>query len=263
MSTSIKKAGATLSRMIRKRLPSPRSRILARKYLFGGTFRRIYHYHVRKTAGTSLDAAFWNLVGISLHDFAKRSQIRRNNIIIVRGERRKIEDGYYFYASSHIPAHVLNLPENTFTITLLRDPLDRLLSYYRYLLWARNDPHAHAQEPFLSELQPEIACTHGSFAQFLEQSEKSNILSQLYMFSSDFDIDEACDRILSCSAVGFTEQFDENLQYISERLDLPLKVRHERRFKYETSLSPTDLSRAREMLDPEFKLVEEIKQNVL
>lgn len=262
MSTSLKNAGASLYRMIRKRLPSPTSRILAPKYLIGGKFRRIYHYHIRKTAGTSLDAAFWHLAGIGLHDFGTRSQIRRNGIIIVRGERKKIEDGYYFYASSHIPAHVLRLPEDTFTITLLRDPLDRLLSYYRYLLWANNDPHADTQEPFLSELQPEIACVKGSFAEFLDQAEKNNLLSQLYMFSSSYDVCEAKDRILACSAVGFTERFDQGLQYISGRLDLPLKVWHERRFQYNISPSPTDLSRAREMLDPEYKLVGEVRQNL-
>ena len=255
-----KNACTSLFRMIRRRLPDPRSRWLASKYLIGDKYRRIYHYHIRKTAGTSLDAAFWNLADVKLLEFGKRSQICKNGMIIVRGMKNKIQDGHYFYASSHIPAHALKLPEYTFTITLLRNPLDRLLSYYRYLLWATNDPLAHNQEPFLSELQPETPCAKGSFADFLDQVDKDNLLSQLYMFSRSYDVCEAKDRILACSAVGFTENFDQSLRQISQRLNLPLKVQQERRFEYQISPSLAELRRARELLEPEFRLVREVRE---
>lgn len=263
MSTPVKNTVARLVRMARGRIPDLRSRMLASKYLIGGTYRRIYHYHIRKTAGTSLDAAFWNLADVGLLEFGTRSQICKNGIIIVRGEKKKIQDGHYFYASSHIPAHALRLPEKTFTITLLRNPLDRFLSYYRYLLWAVNDPHAHKQEPFLAELEPELSFVAGSFADFLDHVDRDNLLSQLYMFSRDYDIEEARGRILACSAVGFTEHLDQCLHYVSERLNLPLDVRQERRFRYRVSPSPAELNRAREMLDPEFRLVEQIRQDAL
>lgn len=263
MSTPVKNAVARIVRMARRRIPDPRSRMLASRYLIGGTYRRIYHYHIRKTAGTSLDAAFWHLADVGLLEFGTRSQICKNGIILVRGEKKKIQDGHYFYASSHIPAHALRLPEKTFTITLLRDPLDRFLSYYRYLLWAVNDPYAHEQEPFLAQLEPELSCVKGSFTDFLDHVDRDNLLSQLYMFSSIYDIDEARDRILACSVVGFTEHLDQCLRYISGRLDLPLEARQERRFKYRVSPSPAELARAREMLDPEFKLVEQIRQVML
>lgn len=257
-----KRVLARLIRMIRRHLPETRFRRQASKYLIGGKYHRIYHYHVRKTAGTSLDAAFWQLADVGPHEFGRRSRIYKNGLIIVRGDKKKIEDGHYFYASSHIPAYLLNLPKNTFTLTILRNPLNRLISYYRYLLWASNDPQAHDKEPFLEELQPEIGCLGSSFVDFLDRTPTRDLMAQLSMFSGNYDIFEAKERILACSMVGLTERFDRTLKHISERLELVLHIRNERRFAYPLSLSPGDLRRAREMLDPEFKLIEMVRPNL-
>jgi hypothetical protein len=232
-------------------------------YLIGGKFRRLYHYHIRKTAGTSLNAAFWQLAGVDFLKFGTRTKVVKNDLIIVRGEKKEIERGHYFYASSHIPAHELKLPEDTFTITILRDPMDRLLSYYQYLLWARHDPLADTQEPFFKELAPEIANLENGFVGFLENTPKEHLLRQLFMFSSNYDVSEATARILACSAVGFCESFVQFLNYISECLDLVLKVKEKRRFSYGFRLSATEFNEAREILEPEFRLVEQVRRNMV
>jgi hypothetical protein len=60
---------------------------------------------------------------------------------------KRIERGDYFFASSHIPLWRLRIPPATFTITILRDPLSRAISYYRYLLWARSCKKAGESGP--------------------------------------------------------------------------------------------------------------------
>ena len=72
--------------------------------------KRVYHFHVRKTAGTSLNSAFWALGGFDLGAISDRQAVEGNGLRFVRGNRRLIEEGDYFFANSHLPAHELRLP---------------------------------------------------------------------------------------------------------------------------------------------------------
>jgi hypothetical protein len=246
---------------VRRRLPEPRAiRRLASTYEIGGRYRRVYHFHIRKTAGTSLDAAFWNLAGLDFLEFGKKTRVCRNGLIIVRGDKRRIEAGHYFYASSHLPAHCITLPEKTFTVVILRDPLARILSHYRYLLWRRNDPRAAEHEPFFEELEPELPWLGQSFGDFLSRIPREHLLRQLYMFSDNYQVDEAVERIAGVSAVGFTETFAHSLASISTCLDLPLAVKHERRFSYSINPNDSELEGARSLLEPEFELLARIRE---
>ena len=96
-------------------------------------FERIYHHHVRKTAGTSLDSSFWALGGPDLELLSKQevhaaTEPGEGGRRFVRHDPKLIARGDYFYASSHEPAHHLEIPPNTFTITILRDPAARVIS---------------------------------------------------------------------------------------------------------------------------------------
>lgn len=224
------------------------------------TYQRVYHYHVRKTAGTSLNSAFWALAGLSLRDLGTRSRVRRNGLVFVRHDRRLIEQGDYFFANSHIPAYSLRLPLGTFTITILRDPLDRLFSYYRYLLWAQEHPTDLHSEPFMRSLRNEIPLLGGSFGDFLDRIPPKRQLSQLYMFSERGDVDEAAERVLACSAICFCETFRQDLERLGEMLGLPLQERHERQFRMPFGVSEHERTKARELLEPEFALVERVKR---
>jgi hypothetical protein len=249
---------------VKKRLVQKLTRQLDRRtsarYLLAGKYRRIYQYHIRKTAGTSLSSAFWGLAGEnrkSLDERMAKSGARRakcKGLIFVRGDLLLIEEGNYFYANSHIPAHQLTLPEHTFTITVLRDPVKRVMSHYRYLR-------------ALSETGQEIWTFRrerdwlgASFDDFLDNIPKQHLLRQLYMFSESYDEDEALERISHCSAVLFTETFSSDLMSLGRQLDLPLPEKKDRQFDYATSISPSSVNRAKKLLEQEYHFIEKIRQ---
>jgi hypothetical protein len=87
-------------------------------------------------------------------------------------------------------------------------------------------------------------------------------LRQLFMFSANYDIQEATERILTCSAVCFTETFNEDLRVLSRRLEIPLKVRHERRSVTRLPLPDRDMRLARELLESEFIMLERVRKGL-
>ncbi len=194
-------------------------------------YKRVYHYHVRKTAGTSLNSAFWALAGLDLRTMSDRQVAEGNGLKVVRGNPRLIEEGDYFFANSHQPAHTLRLPPSTFTVTILRDPASRAISYYSYLLWARSGEANRDREPFLDEVLAESAFLgrgprrflarlsprrrEPAFRDFLDRVPPSHLLTQLHMFSERLDPAEAAERALACSAVCFTETFPEDLRALA------------------------------------------------
>jgi hypothetical protein len=230
------------------------------RYLLAGKYRRIYQYHIRKTAGTSLSSAFWGLAGenrTSLDKRMSKSGTRRakcKGLIFVRGDRRLIEEGNYFYANSHIPAYQLILPEDTFTITVLRDPLKRIISHYRYL---RALAETGQEALTFSEERDYLGA---NFNDFLDNIPKQHLLRQLYMFSESYDEDEALERISRCSAVLFTETFSSDLMSLGRQLDLPLQEKKDRQFDYATSISPSSVNRAKKLLEQEYHFIEKIRQ---
>ena len=141
---------------------------------------RIYHFHVRKTAGTSLDSSFWALGGPELEALSKQeaeeaTEAGGRGRRFVRHDPRLIAAGDYFYASSHEPAHLLEIPPGTFTITILRDPVARVVSYYRYLLWVRQHPDDDRQEPFVAEVRAESAFMDGGLRYLRSQLSSSGV----------------------------------------------------------------------------------------
>jgi hypothetical protein len=218
-------------------------------------YRRIYHYHIRKTAGTSLNAAFWALGGFDLRKMGDKQDVVGNGLKFVRHDSRLIAAGNYFFANSHYPAYCLHIPEETFTITILRDPIARVISYYRYLLWARANPYASHEEPGIASLRNEVTTLGGSFSEFLERVPAFRLLQQIYMFSERFDPSEAVEGILRCSAVCFTETFREDLQHLAEILQLDLQEKQERRFGEKVSLSEEEIELLRQRLAPEYAMI--------
>ena len=245
---------------IHTRFLSARARRLSHSWHIPGHYERIYHYHIRKTAGTSLNSAFWGLAGLDLAS-ARGGRIFANNLVYVRHNQELIEEGAWFFANSHIPAHCLKLPPNTFTVTVIRDPLRRLISHYRYLVWARDDAaNARRLDPAYSSLRREIAWLGDSFAEFLTRIPKRHALAQLYMFSKEYDVKDALERIHSCTSVCLTERFAEGIQLLANTLQLPLEVRRERQFGSPVKLSRSEEDRARELLEPESTFIETISK---
>lgn len=225
----------------------------------GGRWRRVYHYHVRKTAGTSLNAAFWSLAGLQLATLGQRQKARGRGLTIVRHDLDRIARGDWFYANAHAPAHRVRVPPDTFTVTILRDPVARLRSLYRYLLWARDDPTASTQDPYYTSLAEEGAWLGEDFVDFLGRLPREHLQRQLHMFSEHFDVDEAEAHIRSLDAVCFTETFGDDLSRVGATLGLPLVQRRERSFGADVTLTTAERAAAAEHLAPEIRLLERVR----
>lgn len=191
--------------------------------------QRIYLFHVRKTAGTSLVRSFLALGGEDPSAVESRisssllSRTRTGQYVVTCG-RGTLQQGDYLFGWSHTAGHRLRLPSRTFTIALLRDPVARVLSYYRYLVAgdaAQNNMAWRVQDD-------ERALAGENFVDFLRNIPEELLLNQLYMFSPRLNVSEAAEKILDCSAIMMTETFEPDLRNLASALGLPLEYRRER-----------------------------------
>jgi hypothetical protein len=237
----------------------PAYRRLARTYRLPESARRVYCHHIRKTAGTSLHFSF---LGLGDEDPAlvqrriDASALHRTisgQYAFVAHQRRLLEQGRYFYGWSHLPAHRISLPRRTFTVTILRDPVDRVVSLFSYLL--------EGDEPGMAFAAPraERALAEKGFSTFLAELPRKELLRQLFMFSRSFSVAEATDGIARCSCVLFTEHYESGLTALAQRLCLPLSLRRARATRTRVSLPDTELEHLRELLEPEYELIRQLE----
>jgi hypothetical protein len=232
----------------------------AAAYRLADGSRRVYCFHVRKTAGTSLHLAFLSLGGEDPWEVYRRQAEDRFNRTMsgpyaFQAFRPDLLDaGAYFYGRSHHPWDQLHLPPGTFTVTVLRDPLARARSYHDYLV-AGDTPGT--PRPVGSG---ERRLASGGFDAFLDRIPDGHLLSQLAMFSSRLDPGEAADRIAACSAVLMTEDFDAGVAVLGERLGLPLSVVPARVTPMHSPLSEAQEERLRARLVPEYELLRRLAE---
>jgi Sulfotransferase family len=236
------------------RLPVDRRAVHAAS--FRGGFRRAYHFHVRKTGGTSLNRAFLGLGGedpASVH-WRMRGALhatRSNGRVYVAHDAPLLERGYYTYGWHHAPAWTLTLPPETFTITVLRDPISRVLSLYRYLL----DPDADADQPFRAGRE-ERARAAGGFESFVRSTPTVDLLNQVHMFSPRLDPAEAAEAVRHCSAWFMTEDLGQGVDRLNQSLGLDLKHRWDRRSRTDDGLRVQHGDLLRTVLAPEYELLQ-------
>ena len=232
---------------------------MASSYNLPGGFKRIYHYHIRKTGGTSINAMFLSLAGEDGQSNYRQLNSSRNHRLIlddkvfVGWNPKLINQGHYLYAFSHLPAHQLRLPPDTFTITCLRDPLKRLISLYNMLHEQKNEGGIHPgfkyQKPYLRE----------SFYDFVHAIPEEERYNQLYMFSKRLNIDEALQTIQQCDVYFFSDAFNEGIAAINHKLGLKLTPLHIRAGHHYESMDPSSIKAVREMLKPEYCLLDQLR----
>ena len=230
-------------------------RKLAETYELPGGYRRIYCHHVRKTGGTSLHRSFMALGGedpAAVHDRLAATPGNRtvsNGLAFVAHSGELLEDGSYFYGWSHVPAHEIRLPPATFTVAILRDPAERVLSHYQMLLYGTRGayPFPHSRQ------EGELA--ESGFEHFLDALPREELLRQLFMFSASFDVGEAAARLRGCSHLFLTEEYETGLAELAEMLLLPLTMRREREAARRAQLGVDDLRRLTALLEPEYDLL--------
>ena len=139
---------ARIYRKYRTRQRAVRLTKIAHGYNFEG-YKRLYHFHARKTAGTTVAKIFMSATGCDGGQLyqqlsaASDRQLLCQNLIFVGWDKKLIESGEYYFGFSHIPFDDLALPDRTFRFTVLRDPIERVFSHYRMLLdfSKQDDPH--------------------------------------------------------------------------------------------------------------------------
>jgi hypothetical protein len=233
---------------------------LAGKYRIGDHWKRIYFYHVRKAAGTSINYAFLSLGGETGRDVYEKMpslhnhRILSGNKIFLGWNRSLIERGDYFYAFSHIPAHELRLPDRTFSFTCIRDPAQRVLSHYKMLLEYRESPAPPAW------FEKEGDWLGEGFRDFLSKIPQEHLLNQLYMFSSTLNPDEAFNRITHCSHCFLVEGFSRGITELSEKIGIELNPMHVRKTLTDPHISSEEVERLHSILEPEYILYDNLKK---
>ncbi len=238
----------------------PTYRRLAQSYELPDGSRRVYCYHIRKTAGTSLFHSFLALGGEDPTEVWRRLAASRlpravsGRYTFVVNHRRLLAGGAYFFGRSHHSATNRPLPPKTFTVTILRDPIARVRSLYDFLV-AGDDPDL----PVRVSDQVRRKAEDG-FDAFLDRTPTTFLLNQLSMFSSRFDVSEAADRIAECSSVFFTEDFKDGLASLGRRLDLPLAMHRVRVSREREPLTEPQIERLRSKLELEYELLRRLKE---
>jgi hypothetical protein len=228
---------------------------MAHSYELPDGSRRIYCHHIRKTAGTSLYLSFMALGGEDPTEVWRRitssrlSRTTSGGFSFVSNDKRLLAGGDYFFGRSHRSAVDQPLPPRTFTVTILRDPIERVHSYFDYLVIG-DRPGTPGQ---VADRERSLA--KGGFDSFLEQVPPKHLLHQLAMFSTQLDVSEAVDRIARCSSVFFTEEFGNGLVRLARRLELPLQPQRARVTDVRSELSDRQTERLRVRLEPEYELL--------
>lgn len=203
------------------------------KYLPEG-IDRVYHIHIRKSAGTSINSAFWGLEGYNLKAVRREPIILGKRLSFVRYSKALIEKGDYFYASAHFARWQLNLKPNTFTFTMLRDPYERLTSLYKYYNWVDqiDDETGYKLDPSYYVLKEQLHLLGNSFTDFMNNLSNKYLYNQLYTFSEQLDVDEALRNIEKVDRVYFKDNFQASVEDLKNTLQLKeLKFKNERRFE--------------------------------
>lgn len=231
---------------------------VASSYNING-YKRIYLVHIRKTGGTSVNNMFLGISGRAerlYNRLAKKSShcIFSKGKIYVGWNNDLISRGNYFYAFSHAPWHKLDLPVGTFSFTCFRDPVNRVISHYNmlsnYLKKGIDHPCMKVEKEWLGE----------SFEHFLNNIPKKHLCNQLYMFSEDFNIEEAVENVFSLSHYLFTERFAEGIDELNCKTGLNLMPIHIRKSTVKNNISTKNISLLKEMLEEEYIFLEYFKK---
>ena len=221
-------------------------------------YRRVYLYHIRKTAGTSIAFAFMRLAGVDPYLIENRLSrfafAQTNGYRYVAHNEELIRQGKYFFAFSHFPAYVVNPPKvGTFKFTVLRDPVDRVVSLYRYLAC----PDADASFSLTAPIEERRWAVDG-FDRFLDQIPPYHLTNQLHMFSRSLSVNEAVDCLNKLDMVLHAERINCDLTRLQEALNLQFSLKRERRSLFHFTPTDAQCDRLNELLRLEFEMLRQI-----
>jgi hypothetical protein len=177
----------------------------------------IYLYHIRRTGGRSLIFSILSQEGDpgDLYGQLCVSSQTINNKLIQGWERNPVENAYF--AWSHEPMWKVTVPKDTFTITILRDPMERLVSHYRLLLIYKEMGYVNHLPGY------EWKWLGRDLLEFSNNIALEHLQRQLYMFSQDFDIEQATERIKTLSYFFYLDNYTKALKGLGQMLGMGLR----------------------------------------
>lgn len=225
--------------------------------------RPIYHVHIRKTAGTTINFAFLsNAHPEDVEEFYEdmgekdNHRIIQNNKIFVGWNPLLINKGRYSYAFSHTPLHQLQLAKNIFRFTCLRDPAKRVVSHYNMLRYFQLNGINHAC------MKTEGKWLGDSFADFMTLAPKEHLLNQLYMFSKEFNVDEVIETLLSLDKIIHTENLANGLKDLEELTGWELPVSNQKSYGFKEEIDESQIKKLKEILAPEYLMLEKLQKEI-
>lgn len=225
-------------------------------------YRRIYFYHIQKAGGSSVRRSFYNLaqpvekVPPIFHNPTVRRAIIGDKVYVSH-HVGLINQGLYFFASSHLPMWEISLPSDTFTFTCVRHPVKRFLSRYRELLFF------HERQSHNFHLKNVQDWFSPDFMTMMGQVPDEELLFQLNMFSQSLSVDEAVRNVQNLSYYFLTSDMTLGVQFLAEHLNLPLELYHDRKTQYDYEPTLEQMAYLEERLQPEIEMYEQLEASYL
>lgn len=230
-----------------------RARHLSQRYLIAGKYKRIYHYHIAKTGGTSLNYAMLSLGKMSgdmvYHGLAYSRSHRfiSGDKVFVGWQKDLLKRGDFFYGFSHLPVDKIGVPQGSFRMTIVRNPVARAVSYYKMLVTFKELDYRHPA------MNAERAYLGNSFSDFLLRVPRRHLMAQLRMFSPQYNPAEALENIMKLEYIMFTEELDRDVKILSKRIGYDVSLNHVRVNPRTISLSHSDMKKLEGLVKPEIK----------
>ncbi len=225
--------------------------------------RPIYHFHIRKTAGTAINFSFLmdrdsNVVQEFYDSLAQKFNHRlvKKNKVFVGWNKSLINKGHYSYAFSHIPLHQLKLPKNTFRFTCLRDPTNRVISHYNMLMYFKKNKIKHPC------MKVEGKWLGNSFNEFISNVPRKFLLNQLYMFSNKLEAEEAINNILDLDLILFTEDLENGIRSLAIKTKWELVISKQKNYGHKEEITESEMQKLEILLNDEIKMYKVIREKV-